>query len=86
MNTVHKVDDRNGMWAHIGSERPARAGQFGELDETDLRPSSFGTDLTLEWDSNDPNLHAHLVESVQEGKDDATDSGWNVDEMGIPDA
>jgi len=81
MNTVHQEDDRYGMRSHIESERPAMAGQFGELDETDI-----GTDLTLECDSNDPDLHVHVAKSVQEGKDDPEDTGWNVDEMGIPDA
>jgi hypothetical protein len=82
MDTLHTVDITSEIKGHGRTGTAQRlTGQFGELDETEI-----GTDLTLEWDSNDPDLHAHLAESVQEGKDDAADFGWNVDEMGIPDA
>jgi len=82
MDTLHAVDITSDIKDHgrMGIDKRL-TGQFGELDET-----GFGTDLTLEWDSNDPDLHSRQVDSGREGKDDAADLGWNVDEMGIPDA
>jgi hypothetical protein len=38
----------------------SKGGQFGEFDET-----GTGTDLTLEWDSNDPDLHMHQIDLSQ---------------------
>jgi hypothetical protein len=40
---------------HLG-----RVSRFGEFDDT-----GTGTDLTLEWDSNDPELHDHLAQMGQ---------------------
>ena len=69
--------------AYAGSGRgvPSTAGRFGDFDATNT-----GTDLTLEWDSNDPDLHMHLAEAAGADEGDKEGSGWNVEEWGIPDA
>lgn len=51
---------------------------FGEFDETGVGP-----DLTLEWDSVDPDLHARLEELVAAV---AAEPDWYDPERGIPDA
>jgi hypothetical protein len=58
------------------------AGRFGEFDNTGI-----GADLTLEWDSSDPDLHSHLMNwRSQEGENEIEDLGWDWKEAGIPDA
>ena len=67
--------------------RPTRGSQFGEYDDTDI-----GTDLTLEWDSNDPNLHEHLIEARQASEQAKRKSAADEEyyryfkEAGLPDA
>jgi hypothetical protein len=68
-----------------------RGGQFGEFDETGL-----GTDLTLEWNSSDPNLHAHMSEEAPANElpdtrkwivwSDEEDRYRHFNEAGLPDA
>jgi hypothetical protein len=65
----------------------ARVGRFGEFDET-----GTGTDLTLEWDSNDPDLHARTAETSREAvpglkaTTDDSDRYRHFREAGLPDA
>ena len=67
-------------------EQPEKGTQFGELDD-----SGIGTDLTLEWDSNDPDLHKHLREESQADepaksrKDNEEDYYRYFKEAGLPD-
>lgn len=67
-------------------------GLFGEFDDTGV-----GTDLTLEWDSSDPDLHAHMREVVTADElaetrpwivstSDEEDRFRHFREAGLPDA
>jgi len=64
-----------------------RVSRFGEFDDT-----STGTDLTLEWDSNDPELHDHLAQMAQSNERAEPRSEGEEDyyryfnEAGLPDA
>ena len=69
-------------------EPPISTGnRFGEFDD-----SGTGTDLTLEWDSNDPDLHTHLAEAgpvdefAKSGSDNDEDYYRYFKEAGLPDA
>jgi len=78
--------------AQTSVETPNTFGRFGEYDE-----SGVGTDLTLEWDSNDPDLHNHMRQVATAKAISKTDK-WIVakkddeeryryfDEAGLPDA
>jgi hypothetical protein len=89
MDKSNPAQTSNGLRAR----RPAVGdGQFGEYDATGV-----GTDLTLEWDSNDPDLHAHMREFAPANEltaqrswiastSDDEDRYRHFHEAGIPDA
>lgn len=82
MNSTYYKDKTQDGRSDTGKQLAGgHAGQFGEFDE-----SGIGTDLTLEWDSTDPDLHAHLRQADQTDEDDAENHSWHRDDMGIPDA
>lgn len=84
------MDNRSSAQSSV--QTPGASGRFGEYDETGV-----GTDLTLEWDSNDPDLHDHMrqVATVKElaktgkwiiSRKDDEDRYRYFNEAGLPDA
>jgi hypothetical protein len=57
----------------------AREPWFGEFDDTGI-----GADLTLEWDSTDPDLHSHQTQPSQT-EDEGEDYYRYYREAGLPD-
>ncbi len=68
-----------GVRGRPGPARPVREGRFGDFDATNT-----GADLTLEWDSNDPDLHTCVEVGDQSIQDEAAASEWEVEESGLP--